>query len=88
MYMLTNLAALRFLWSEERRWYDVVLPLAGAAAAGYTIYRNVYPAPASPFDVFPWIVLGWLALGTAAATLVPGLAGRLGVQLALRTRKS
>jgi amino acid transporter len=87
MYMLTNLAALRFLWLEERRWYDVLLPLGGIAAAGYTIYRNVYPAPASPFDLFPWIVLGWLALGSAASVLVPGFATRLRTQLALRTQR-
>jgi hypothetical protein len=88
MYMVTNAAAMVFLWRAERRWLDVVLPLGGIAVAGYTIYRNVYPAPASPFDVFPWIVLGWLALGTAAALLVPGLAQRLGAQLALRAESS
>ena len=55
--------------------------------AGYTIYRNVYPAPASPFDVFPWIVLGWLALGTAVSLLVPGFGERLREQLALRTSR-
>jgi amino acid transporter len=88
MYVLTNAAALAFLWREERRWYDVVLPLGGIAVAGYTIYRNVYPAPASPFDVFPWIVLGWLVLGTTAATLVPGLAKRLGAELTLRVTTS
>jgi amino acid transporter len=86
MYIVTNAAALRFLWLQERRWYDVVLPLGGAAAAGYTIYRNVYPVPDFPFDVFPWIVLGWLVLGTAAAVLLPGFASRLGEQLALRAR--
>jgi amino acid transporter len=88
MYVLTNAAAMAFLWREERRWYDVVLPLGGIAVAGYTIYRNVYPAPASPFDVFPWIVLGWLVLGIAAATLVPGLAKRLAAELALRVTTS
>jgi amino acid transporter len=88
MYMLTNAGALKFLWLEERRWYDIVLPLGGIAAAGYTIYRNVYPAPASPFDVFPWIVLGWLVLGTLASVLVPGFAGRIREQLALRTGRA
>jgi hypothetical protein len=44
----------------------------------------VYPVPDSPFDVFPWIVLGWLMLGTAATLLLPGFASRLGEQLALR----
>jgi amino acid transporter len=88
MYMVTNAAAMVFLWREERRWLDVVLPLGGIAVAGYTIYRNVYPAPASPFDVFPYVVLGWLILGAAAALLVPGFAERLGVQLNLRTETS
>jgi amino acid transporter len=84
MYMVTNAAAMVFLWREERRWLDVVFPLGGIAVAGYTIYRNVYPAPASPFDVFPYVVLGWLVLGAAAALLVPGFAERLGTQLTLR----
>jgi amino acid transporter len=84
MYMLTNAAAMWFLWRAERRWLDIVLPLGGIAVAGYTIYRNVYPAPASPFDVFPYVVLGWLVLGTTVALLVPGFAERLGTQLSLR----
>jgi amino acid transporter len=88
MYIITNLAALSFLWRDERRWYDIVLPLLGAGAAGYTIYRNVYPAPASPFDVFPWIVLGWLVLGAAASWLVPGFAERVREQLQVRTSRS
>jgi amino acid transporter len=86
MYIVTNAAAMMFLWREERRWLDIALPLGGIGVAGYTIYRNVYPAPASPFDVFPYIVLGWLVLGAGAAVLVPGFAQRLGRQLALRTR--
>jgi amino acid transporter len=85
MYMVTNAAAMVFLWREERRVLDIVLPLGGIAVAGYTIYRNVYPVPDSPFDVFPYIVLGWLVLGAAAAAFVPGFADRLGKQLALRT---
>jgi amino acid transporter len=85
MYMVTNAAAMVFLWREERRVLDIVLPLGGIAVAGYTIYRNVYPVPDSPFDVFPYIVLGWLLLGAAAAISVPGFADRLRRQLALRT---
>jgi amino acid transporter len=88
MYIVTNAAAMSYLWRTERRWLDVVLPLGGIAVAGYTIYRNVYPAPASPFNVFPYVVLGWLALGAAAALLVPGFAERLGAQLKLRTETS
>jgi amino acid transporter len=88
MYIVTNAAAMVFLWRKERRWLDVVLPLGGIAVAGYTIYRNVYPAPASPFDIFPYVVLGWLGVGVAVALLVPGFAERLGAQLTLRSETS
>ena len=69
---------------DGRGVLDVLLPLAGIGVAGYTLYRNVYPVPDFPFNVFPYIVAGWLALGTAVATLVPGFAKRLGTELALR----
>ena len=55
-------AALVFLRREGGGVLDVVLPLAGIAVAGYTLYRNVYPVPASPFNVFPYIVAGWLVV--------------------------
>ena len=86
MYMITNGAALLFLRREGGGWVDVVLPLAGIAVAGYTLYRNIWPVPPSPFDVFPYVVAGWLVLGLAAVLLVPGLAGRIGRQLAQRAQ--
>jgi sorbitol-specific phosphotransferase system component IIC len=42
------------------------------------------PAPASPFDVFPYVVAGWLLVGLGIALGVPGLARRISEQLALR----
>jgi hypothetical protein len=52
--------------------------------AGYVLYRNVVPAPAYPFDLFPYIVAGWLALGLALAFTVPSLRRRVSEGLALR----
>jgi hypothetical protein len=54
------------------------------AVAGYVLYRNLVPAPASPFDVFPYIVAAWLLVGLAIAFAVPGLARRISERLALR----
>jgi amino acid transporter len=88
MYVVTNLGALRFLFfSGERRAaaWEVVLPLGGIAFAIYTLYKNVWPVPPHPFDLFPYIVAAWLALGLAAVWLVPGLAARVRTRLGEET---
>jgi amino acid transporter len=72
MYVLTNVAALRFL----RRGWELVLPAAGIAVAGYVLYHNLWPVPASPFDVFPYIVAAWLAIGIVASRLISSSANR------------
>ena len=76
MYGLTNVAAIRLLAAGERRW-EVVLPGGGIAVAAYVLYRNVWPVPPSPFDVFPYLVGAWLAVGLALSWALPGLAGRV-----------
>ena len=66
MYVLTNVAAIRFL----RQGWERLLPVAGIAVAGYVLYHNLWPVPASPFDVFPYIVAAWLAMGIAVSRLI------------------
>jgi amino acid transporter len=66
MYVLTNVAATRFLAVEGSR-LELALPLAGIAVACYVLYHNVRPVPASPYDAFPYVVAGWLVLGAAFA---------------------
>jgi amino acid transporter len=66
MYVLTNAAAVRFLGRRA----EVVLPVAGIAVAGYVLYHNVWPVPDFPFDVFPYLVAGWLLVGVALARRV------------------
>jgi amino acid transporter len=88
MYVVTNLGALRFLFVAHPRrapWWELVFPLGGIAFAVYTLYKNLWPVPPSPFDVFPYVVAGWLAVGLAAAWLVPGLAARIDEELRART---
>jgi amino acid transporter len=72
MYVLTNVAAVAFLVRSRRR-HEALLPAAGIVVALYVLYRNVWPVPASPFDVFPYVVAAWLLLGGA---LLPALARR------------
>jgi L-asparagine transporter-like permease len=66
MYVMTNVAATRFLFAQGSR-LELVLPLAGIAVALYVLYHNVYPVPHSPYDAFPYVVAGWLAVGVGFA---------------------
>ena len=88
MYVVTNVGALRFLFLAHPRrapWWEVVFPVGGIAFAVYTLYKNLWPVPPSPFNVFPYLVAGWLLAGLAAVWLVPGLAERVDEELRART---
>jgi amino acid transporter len=66
MYAMTNVAALRFLGLRGAR-VELILPLAGIAVAGYVLYHHIWPVPPSPYDAFPYVVAGWLAVGVVVA---------------------
>jgi amino acid transporter len=66
MYVLTNVAAIRLL-ARRTRPAEALLPALGIVVAGYVLYRNVWPVPEPPFDVFPYLVAAWLAVGAVWA---------------------
>ena len=66
MYAMTNVAA-AVHFTRTGRAREVLLPLAGLAVALYVLYHNIWPVPPSPFDVFPYVVVAWLALGALLA---------------------
>jgi amino acid transporter len=84
-YIVTNAGALRFLFLSRRvpAW-EAVFPLVGLAILLYVIYKNVYPAPDFPFNLFPYIAGAWLLIGLGSVLFVPGLARRIGANLAAR----
>jgi amino acid transporter len=81
MYIATNLAAARFLTRGSRPW-EAVVPLVGFAVACYVLYHNIYPVPASPFDLFPYLVGAWLVVGLALIAFLPGLRDRAAAGMA------
>jgi hypothetical protein len=84
-YMVTNVGALRFLFLGRRvRPWEAIVPVVALAILVYVIYANVYPIPDFPFNIFPYIVATWLVLGLGIVLLVPGLARRIGANLAER----
>jgi amino acid transporter len=81
MYVLTNLGAVRQAGGAGR-FGAAILPAAGALVAGYVLYRQVWPVPDHPYNIFPYVVAGWLAAGLALTFARPALVGRVAAGLA------
>src|SRR5215210_5870259 len=90
MYIVTNVGAIRVAAAdgEDRRWRALVLPAAGIAVAGYTLFRHLSPVPASPYDIFPYVVAAWLAIGLALTFAVRGFSERVIERLELSPPQS
>jgi hypothetical protein len=86
VYILVSISAFRLIVGGLVRAsrFELILPVGGVAVAAYVLYRNLVPAPAFPFDIFPYVVAAWLLVGLGIALAVPGLARRISEQLALR----
>jgi amino acid transporter len=80
MYVLTNLGAVRQAVGTDRVG-AAALPAAGALVAGYVLYRHVWPVPDAPYQFFPYVIAGWLAVGLALTLLQPALAMRVAAGL-------
>lgn len=89
-YMLTNLALPVYVIQHRRSELDILrhilLPVAGTVVMLFPLWGLIQPGQAWPFNIFPWIALGALALfviyGIVIARLSPGLAGRIGAYVA------
>jgi amino acid transporter len=76
MYGLTNVAAARHL--GQRSPWQILAPAGGVLIAGFVLYHNVWPVPPSPYEFFPYLVLGWLAAGLMITAVVPGFSRKVG----------
>jgi hypothetical protein len=88
--MLTNLAlpvyVIRYHRSDLDILRHILLPIAGTLVMLFPLWGLIQPGQPRPFNVFPWIALGVLALsaiyGVVIARLSPGLADRIGAYVA------
>jgi amino acid transporter len=62
---------------QVARWRAAV-PALAALLVAYTLYNQLIPAPAWPYKLFPYLVLGWLLIGAAVVVFAPGIATRMG----------
>ena len=58
--------------------WKAVVPILAAVAVFYTLYNELIPAPAYPYNVFPYVTLAWLVIGAAVVIFAPHLAKRMG----------
>lgn len=86
-YLATNVGAIRrlFLSRPRRRpLWEVAVPLLAIAFLVFTIYKNV-SGTSAPYSSFPWLVLGWLAVGAVVVVAAPGMTRRIGEALVRET---
>jgi hypothetical protein len=82
-YITTTIGGIRYLFVGRRvATYQVVVPVLAILALGYTLFKNLVPVPAAPYNLFPYIAGAWLLVGVGFVTLRPELAHRLGARLA------
>lgn len=79
VYAVTSVGGIRFLFLGRRAplWH-ALFPTLAIAYLGYVFYKQVYPVPDSPYNVFPYLAAAWLALGFLLVVARPALARRVG----------
>jgi hypothetical protein len=55
----------------------IILALATAAIV-YTFYKQVWPKPPYPYDLFPLLIGAWAVIGALITFLFPALTRRIG----------
>ncbi|WP_433232330.1 APC family permease [Actinomadura formosensis] len=79
VYAVTSLGALRYLFTRglAPRW-EAVIPVVAVAYLAYVFYKQVWPVPDPPYNLFPYIVAAWLLAGVAMIVFRPELTRRIG----------
>jgi hypothetical protein len=61
--MLCIVAPLDLRKSGEMRAQHVLLAIVGTALMAFVIVGSVYPVPAAPYDMLPYVFFAYMALG-------------------------
>lgn len=59
----------------------LIIPVLAIVALLYTLYSNIFPMPAAPYNYFPYIVLGWIIVGIVITMVSPNLVSRIAKRL-------
>ena len=80
-YILTNVGAIRFFVTRRLWTWQTIIPILAILVLGYTLYSNLYPVPAPPYNIFPYVALAWLIIGPVIIFASPALVRRIGLHL-------
>lgn len=63
-YLFTSMASIVY-FTKKKLWSKLhsIVPILSIVALIYILFSNVYPVPQFPNNLFPYIVLGWIAIG-------------------------
>ncbi len=81
VYLVTQVSAIK-LFSSIGRWKGLqfAIPIVAIVLLAYTLWANVYPVPAAPFNYFPYVVLVWIVIGLIVVFASPSLTRTIGEQ--------
>ena len=84
VYAVTSAGAIRYLFLAKPRrapMWEIVLPLLSIAYLVFTFIKQVYPLPAFPYNLFPFIAAAWMLLGVIVILVRPQLSAQMGHRL-------
>jgi amino acid transporter len=72
VYVLTNLAAVRYLWGKPgfNPVKHLVLPLLGAGLMVALLIGQIIENSTQPFKSFPWVVVAWVVVVGIASFII------------------
>ena len=73
IYIGVGCAEAREAWRERRRAWSLTCAV-GPLILLWALYRTVYPAPAFPNNLWPYVVLAWVLAAGLAIRLRPAVA--------------
>jgi amino acid transporter len=72
VYIGVGGAEMREAWREGRRWWSAACVL-GPLLLLWVLYRNVYPVPPFPNNLWPYIALSWVVAAAVLTRLRPAV---------------
>jgi amino acid transporter len=78
-YILTNIGAIRFFVARRIWTWQWIIPVLAILILAYTLYSNLYPVPAPPSNLLPYVALVWLVIGVIIVFVSPALVKRIGL---------
>ncbi len=79
VYLVTQVSAIK-LFHSVGRWkgFQFIIPVLAIFLLAYTLWANIYPIPAAPFNYFPYLVIVWILVGVVIVLASPKLVRTVG----------